>query len=80
MKHADIWYAIEQLAAANNMSCSGLARCSGLDPTAFNKSKRWSKYGQPRWPSTYSLAKVLAATGTPIAVFADYITGAKDNK
>lgn len=52
MTHEDIWQAIDRLAMANNMSCSGLARCSGLDPTTFNKSKRWTRDGKPRWPST----------------------------
>ena len=59
MTHEDIWRAIEKFATEHNMSCSGLAKCSGLDPTTFNKSKRWSKEGQPRWPSTNSISKIL---------------------
>lgn len=66
MTHNDIWYAIDVFAKEHNMSCSGLAKHSGLDPTTFNKSKRWSKYGQPRWPSTNSIAKILDATGASI--------------
>ncbi|MCR4917717.1 MAG: hypothetical protein K5912_02105 [Alphaproteobacteria bacterium] len=62
MNHSQIWHAIEQFAKAHGMSCSGLAKYSGLDPTTFNKSKRFSKYDQPRWPSTYSVAKILNAT------------------
>ena len=50
MTHSDIWGAIDSFAYSHKMSCSGLAKRSGLDPTIFNKSKRWSKYGQPRWP------------------------------
>ena len=69
MTHDDLWRAIVKLAASRNMSCSGLAKFSGLDATTFNKSKRFSKYGQPRWPSTYSLAKVLNATGISMADF-----------
>jgi phage repressor protein C with HTH and peptisase S24 domain len=51
------------------MSASGLARRSGLDPTTFNKSKRITKEGKQRWPSTESIAKVLAATGDSLAEF-----------
>jgi phage repressor protein C with HTH and peptisase S24 domain len=46
-----------------------LARRAGLDPTTFNKSKRTSSDGRPRWPSTESLAKVLDATQTPMDAF-----------
>ncbi|MCL2538519.1 MAG: hypothetical protein FWF34_00595 [Alphaproteobacteria bacterium] len=69
MTHDDIWFAIEQFAMNNKLSCSGLAKSGGLDPTTFNKSKRWSKAGQPRWPSTQSLARVLAATGSNFTEF-----------
>ena len=34
-----------------------------LDPTSFNKSKRITGEGRPRWPTTESIAKVLEATG-----------------
>jgi len=69
MTHKDIWQAIDNFAFQHKMSCSGLARFSGLDPTTFNKSKRWSKYGQPRWPSTGSIAKVLNSTGKTLHDF-----------
>ena len=69
MTHKDIWKAIDNFAFQHKMSCSGLARFSGLDPTTFNKSKRWSKYGQPRWPSTGSIAKVLNSTGKTLHDF-----------
>ena len=69
MTHEDIWQAIDKFAFQRNMSCSGLAKFSGLDPTTFNKSKRWSKYGQPRWPSTSSIAKILNSTGKTLEEF-----------
>ena len=72
MTHGDIWNAIDCFAAAHKVSCSGLAKLSGLDPTIFNKSKRWSKYGQPRWPSTGSIAKILNATGATLSDFIKY--------
>lgn len=73
MTHNSIWFAIERFAAEHNLSCSGLAKNSGLDPTAFNKSKRWSREGQPRWPSTQSIAKILSATNCNISDFAKYL-------
>lgn len=51
------------------MSPSGLARRSGLDPTTFNKSKRIAREGKPRWPTTESIAKILAATDSTLADF-----------
>ena len=73
MTHDDVWRAIERFATEHGMSCSGLARCSGLDPTTFNKSKRWSKEGQPRWPSTNSISKILSSTGAKIQDFTKFI-------
>ncbi len=73
LTHADIWRAIDELAAKHGMSVSGLARRAGLDPTSFNRSKRASGDGKRRWPSTESLAKVLNATGTPFSTFAAMI-------
>ena len=40
LTHAQIWTAIDRLAARADLSASGLARRAGLDPTTFNKSKR----------------------------------------
>lgn len=77
MTHEDIWKAIERFATEHKMSCSGLAKCSGLDPTTFNKSKRWSKEGKPRWPSTHSLSKILSSTGTGIEDFTKYLQPAE---
>jgi len=69
LKHADIWKAIDRLAARHSLSASGLARKGGLDPTTFNKSKRTTPDGKLRWPSTESIAKVLEATGSSFAEF-----------
>jgi phage repressor protein C with HTH and peptisase S24 domain len=62
MTHKDVWEMIEMLAIANGKTVSGLARCSGLDATTFNRSKRFTKEGQERWPSTHSISKILIAT------------------
>jgi len=69
LRHADIWRAIDSLAAKYDMSASGLARHSGLDPTTFNKSKRITREGKRRWPSTESVSKVLESTGATMAEF-----------
>ena len=62
MTHNQIWHAIDMFAREQGLSCSGLARKCGLDPTTFNKSKRLSVFGQERWPTMASIAKVLNAT------------------
>jgi len=69
LTHTQIWTALDRLAALGGLSPSGLAKKSGLDPTTFNKSKRVTPDGRTRWPSTESLAKALAATGTSIDTF-----------
>lgn len=76
MFHACLWCAIDNLAARNHMSCSGMARRSGLDATVFNKSKRHSRVGKPHYPSMKSVEKVLTATGTSIVDFAEMIADA----
>ena len=73
LTHAQIWTALDRLAAVAGLSASGLARKSGLDPTTFNKSKRITADGRTRWPSTESVAKALAATGTTIDTFVQLI-------
>ena len=73
LKHADVWRAIDRLAKEHGFSPSGLARRAGLDPTTFNKSKRTTREGKLRWPSTESVAKVLGATNASVMEFVGYI-------
>lgn len=63
LSHRAIWDGIDGLARRHGHSVSALARLAGLDATAFNISKRVSKDGRERWPSTESIAKILEATG-----------------
>jgi len=69
LSHADIWSAIDALAAKHELTASGLARKAGLDATTFNKSKRTTPDGRLRWPSTESIAKILEATGDGVDQF-----------
>lgn len=69
LSHKGVWVAIDALAARRGLSASGLAKRAGLDPTTFNKSKRISREGKPRWPSTESVAKVLEATDGTLSEF-----------
>lgn len=69
LSHDRVWAAIDALAERYSLSASGLAKLAGLDSTAFNKSKRLSADGRPRWPSTESLAKVIEATGATLDDF-----------
>ena len=76
LSHDKVWAAIDALAVRHSLSASGLARKAGLDSTAFNKSKRLSADGRPRWPSTESLSKIMDATGTTLWEFvALFFTG-----
>ena len=69
LSHDMVWSAIDRLASLLELSPSGLARLAGLDPTSFNRSKRFKADGRPRWPSTESIAKVLDVSGTSPAAF-----------
>ena len=73
LTHGQIWTALDRLAERAGLSASGLAKRSGLDPTTFNKSKRVTSDGRERWPSTESVAKALAATGSSIDTFVQLI-------
>jgi phage repressor protein C with HTH and peptisase S24 domain len=75
LTHNQIWNALDDLAKSAKLTPSGLAKKAGLDPTTFNKSKRITPEGRPRWPSTESVAKSLAATGTKVDTFVKLITG-----
>jgi phage repressor protein C with HTH and peptisase S24 domain len=74
LTHAQIWNALDRLAARAGLSASALAKRAGLDPTTFNRSKRITPDGRARWPSTESVAKALAATGTNVDTFVKLIT------
>lgn len=75
LSHQQLWAAIDALAARHSLSASGLAKRAGLDSTAFNKSKRSSADGRPRWPSTESLAKIMDATGATLVEFVALVEG-----
>lgn len=69
LSHSAIWDAIDALATRHGFTTSGLAKVAGLDATAFNRSKRVSRDGRERWPSTESIAKVLDATSESFDAF-----------
>ena len=69
LSHAQIWSALDRLAAREGLTPSSLARRADLDPTSFNPSKRMTD-GRARWPSTESLTKVLSALGVSLGEFA----------
>lgn len=69
LSHRAIWDGIDALARRHGHSVSALAKLAGLDATAFNVSKRVSKDGRERWPSTESISKILEATGESFDAF-----------
>src|SRR3546814_11408861 len=74
LTHKAIWAALDGLAEKYGLTASGLARKAGLDPTTFNRSKRISRDGKQRWPSTEALSKVIDATGASVAEFMDLLS------
>lgn len=70
LRSDDMWRALDLLAEEHGLSPSGLAIAAGLDPTAFNRSKRERHNGRARWPSTETIAKVLLATRVSFPDFA----------
>ncbi len=73
LRHSSVWHAVDRLAREHGLSTSGLARKAGLDPTTFNKSKRTTRDGKLRWPSTESIAKCLSATGASLGEWVSYV-------
>jgi len=80
LSHDNIWSAIDRLAERYQLSPSGLARRAGLDPTAFNKSKRVGPDGRMRWPSTESISKVLDATGASLDQFMGFVRSGAEQR
>src|SRR5258708_34860066 len=80
LTHPQVWGAIDRLAARYKLSASGLAKKAGLDPPSFNRSKRITPEGRPRWPSTESIAKGLQATGASIDEFVALLTPKKGRR
>ena len=71
--HLKIWNSIELIANSNGLTVSGLAKKAGLDPTIFNKSKRFHQSGKRRWISMESLSKVLYVMGMDWEEFGRYM-------
>lgn len=69
LSYFEIWHGIDRLAEQRGLSPSALAQKAGLDPTAFNKSKRIGPDGRKRWLSMESLNKVLESTQTSFIDF-----------
>lgn len=74
MTHLGLWGAIDAIAYLRGMSTSALARACGMEPTAFNHSKRWDRFGKPRWPSGKTLARVIQVAQITIEDFCRILT------
>ncbi len=77
LTHHQVWQVIDAIAERNGLSASALAKRAGLDSTSFNKSKRVGPDGRQRWPTTESMAKVLAATNTSLEDFTAMVNGGR---
>ncbi|MDE5616078.1 MAG: hypothetical protein K2I81_04585 [Alphaproteobacteria bacterium] len=65
-----MWSSIDFIAKIKKSSCSRLAINGRLDPTTFNKSKRYTKYGQEHWLSFGSIVSTLHGTNMTMVDFA----------
>jgi phage repressor protein C with HTH and peptisase S24 domain len=77
--HAQLWAAIDAIAETQGISVSALAKKTGLDPTAFNRSKRVGRDGRAHWPSTETLSRVLTVSGMDLRALADIIDALSEN-
>ena len=75
IRQEQIWGALDKIAEDNGLTHSGLARLAQLDPTTFNRYKRTTNQGKPRWPSTESISKVLSVANVTFQEFAQLVDG-----
>lgn len=68
--HAMLWGAIDNLARANNMSCSRMATICNMNSSTFNKSKRFNHYGKAHWMSAETLLKIMQTMNVSWTEFA----------
>lgn len=68
-----MWCSMDYLAKKMMLSCSGLAVRGGLNATTFNKSKRASKYGPPRWLSMETIFRILKSSHTSVMEYASIL-------
>jgi len=77
LTHAQIWAAIDALAARHQLTPSGLAKRAGPAPTTRNNPKLTAAMEHKGRPTTESLAKILDATGTSLDEFTALFTRGK---
>ena len=73
LTHAQIWGALDRLAARAGLSASGLAKKAGPRSDHLQQVQAHHPDGRPRWPSTESVSKSLAATGCSVEAFVQLI-------
>lgn len=69
--HDIIWGVLDKIAERRGISPSRLAITAGLDPTAFNPSRRVANGNTLRFPSLTTLLAVLKVSGMSWHDFAD---------
>lgn len=78
MTHSGVWGAIDTVAYLCGKTPSALARACGMDATAFNHSKRWDRFGKPRWPSCKTLARVIEVANITNEEFGRILTATEN--
>lgn len=77
--HAQIWEIIDSLAEQSNCSISALAIKAGLSSTCLNPSKRYTKSGKERWPSTETFIKIINASTVDQSFFEKFMKNQQTN-
>ena len=78
-EHEILWGVIDRIAKDHKMSVSALAVAAGLDPTAFNKSKRIED-GIYRMPNVNTILAVMRVIGINWFDWADAWYNIEQNK
>lgn len=68
-QHAAVWAAIETVATTMGISVSRLAILAEHDATAMNRSKRITRGGILRWPSTLLVTRIIKVAGMSFSEF-----------
>jgi hypothetical protein len=74
---AEIWAAIDTLAASRDLSLSDLAVRAGLPESALQAESRFSQPGELSWPAFPELLQLVSAAGVTLREFGEVVDDLK---
>jgi len=66
---AELWAAIDKLAAHRHLSLTDLAELAGLPKSALTTENRFSETGELSWPPLPALLQIVGAAGVTLREF-----------